>query len=103
LIIQGDSPKTVVIRAKGPSLADFGVADVLANPQLQLFSGPTPIASNDDWQTDERVLDLPVSLRPTNNLESVLVRTLEPGPYTAIVSGVGGATGIGLVEVFELN
>ena len=103
LIIQGDSPKTVVIRAKGPSLADFGVAGVLANPQLQLFSGPTPIASNDNWQTDERVADLPVSLRPTNSSESVLVRTLQPGAYTAIVSGSGGTTGIGLVEVFELN
>ena len=103
LIIQGDSPKTVVIRAKGPSLADFGVAGVLANPQLQLFSGPTPIASNDNWQTDERVADLPVSLRPTNSSESVLVRTVQPGAYTAIVSGSGGTTGIGLVEVFELN
>jgi len=103
LVIQGDSPKTVVIRAKGPSLADFGVTGVLADPQLQLFSGPVPIASNNDWQTDSRAADIPVSLQPTNSLESVLVRTLAPGAYTAIVSGPGGATGIGLVEVFELD
>jgi hypothetical protein len=84
-------------------LADFGVTGVLADPQLQLFSGPVPIASNNDWQTDSRAADIPVSLQPTNSLESVLVRTLAPGAYTAIVSGPGGATGIGLVEVFELD
>jgi len=100
-IIQGETPQTVVIRARGPSLAPFGFAEVLADPVLQLFSGATPIATNDDWSL---AADAPAILAsgfaPAHVREAAILVTLNPGAYTAIVSGAGGTTGIGLVEVF---
>jgi hypothetical protein len=103
LVITGTVPKTVVIRAKGPSLSDQGVEGALVDPQMNLFSGADVIASNDDWEDDENVALLPDNLKPTNNLASVLVRTLVPGAYTAIVNGKNSGTGIGIVEVFEID
>ena len=50
-IIGGSDPKTVLVRSRGPVLADFGVPGVLADPSLQLFSGQTVIADNDNWET----------------------------------------------------
>lgn len=100
-IIWGDSPMTVLVTARGPSLAPFGIADTLANPVLQLFSGQTPIASNDDMGTAANLeAILATGVAPTNPLESAILVTLNPGAYTAIVSGVGGATGVAIVEVF---
>jgi hypothetical protein len=114
-IIGGDTPKTVLVRAIGPSLASFGVPGVLANPVLQLFSGQTPIAENDDWETPLPLCQqsghtcgtpadiTATGLAPSASLEAAILITLPPGPYTAIVSGFGGATGVGLVEVFEVG
>ncbi|MBL4681626.1 MAG: hypothetical protein JKY88_13005 [Pseudomonadales bacterium] len=102
LVITGTVPKTVVIRAKGPSLIDQGVPGVLVDPQMNLFSGAIVIDSNDDWQDHDNVAMLPDNLRPTNNLASVITRTLDPGNYTAIVNGRNAGTGIGIVEVFEI-
>jgi DNA-binding transcriptional regulator YdaS (Cro superfamily) len=100
-IIQGDAPRTVLITARGPSLSDFGITNPLANPLLQLFSGQTQIASNDDWQTNANVTAIQATgVAPTNPLESAILMTLNPGAYTAIVSGAGGGTGVGIVEVF---
>ena len=103
-IITG-GPKTVVIRAIGPSLTAFGISPVLDNPSIQLFAGPTPLASNDDWRTNANAADLTASgLAPSNDLESALLVRLEPGAYTTVVSGTStSATGIGLVEVYELG
>ena len=110
-IIGGDTPKRVLVRAIGPSLAAFGVPGVLADPTLQLFSGPTAIAENNDWQTPlplcgpacGTAADITATgLAPGAPLEAALLITLDPGAYTAIVSGVGGTTGVGLVEVFEV-
>ncbi|MBI3245576.1 MAG: hypothetical protein HYZ50_03595 [Deltaproteobacteria bacterium] len=93
------------LRAIGPSLAlpPFNVPGVLANPLLQLFSGPTQIAINDSWQTDANSSNIPVGLRPSNSLEAALLVTLNPGVYTGIVSGVGGTTGVALVEVIAIR
>jgi len=102
LFISGTKPKALVIRAKGPSLADVGVTDVLANPNMHLFSGSTLIDSNDNWGSHHRVDDIPIDLRPTDNLESVIYTLLEPGAYTVIVSGVDNGTGIGILEIFEV-
>lgn len=101
-IIQGDSPQTVVVRARGPSLAQAGVANVLANPFLQLYSGQTQIAVNDDWQAASNAAELSASgYAPASPLESAILVTLQPGAYTAIITGAGGATGVGIVEVFK--
>ncbi|XOV86948.1 MAG: C13 family peptidase [Pseudomonadota bacterium] len=104
LVISGTEPKKVVIRAKGPSLAEQGVPGSLANPRLAIFSGATVIKTNDDWDSPDNVdkEKIPVDLRPTNSLEATVYMELAPGPYTAIVDGSDGGTGVGIVEVFEV-
>jgi hypothetical protein len=105
-VIGGSNSKTVVVRARGPSLAPFGIANPLANPTLQLVrsSDQATIATNDDWQSAPNAAAVTASgFAPSNPLESAILATLQPGAYTAIVSGVGGGTGIGIVEVFEVD
>jgi hypothetical protein len=100
-VIQGNFPKTVIVRARGPSLASTGITNPLANPMLQLFSGQTQIAVNDDWQTATYAAQISANgFAPANPLESAIMITLNPGAYTAIVTGVGGTTGVAIVEVF---
>ena len=100
-IVQGSGPQTVVVRARGPSLQAAGVSGVLADPTLTIYSGSTPIASNDDYGTAANLRQLMQSgFAPSNGYESAILATLAPGGYTAIVQGVGNATGIGIVEVF---
>jgi hypothetical protein len=102
-IITG-GPKLVMIRAMGPSLTAAGVSPALANPSLTLYAGGTQLASNDDWKTNSNVADIIASgIAPTDDLEAALLIRLEPGAYTTVVSGVGGTTGIGLVEVYEIG
>ena len=100
-IIQGDAPRTVIIRARGPSLADAGVPGVLANPLLQLFAGASQIAVNDNWGDGPDAAAIQsAGFAPSHALESAIRVTLAPGAYTAIVTGAGGATGVGIIEVF---
>ncbi len=102
-IIQGSGQQRVIIRARGPSLAGAVASPVLANPTLTLVrsSDGTVIATNDDWQLASNYLDIQASgLQPGDPAESAILISLDPGAYTAIVSGVGGSTGVGLVEVF---
>jgi hypothetical protein len=102
-IITG-GPKLVMIRAMGPSLAGAGVSPALANPALALYAGGTQLAANDDWKTNANVADIIASgIAPADDLEAVLLIRLEPGAYTTIVSGAGGTTGIGLVEIYEVG
>jgi hypothetical protein len=102
-IIRG-GPKLVIIRALGPSLASRGVSPVLANPKLQLFNGSTLIAQNDNWQSASNMSDIQgTTIPPTNPNESAIVIRLEPGAYTAVVTGADNGTGIALVEVYELD
>ncbi|MEY2484012.1 MAG: hypothetical protein QOK24_2540 [Verrucomicrobiota bacterium] len=102
-IITG-GPKLVMIRAMGPSLAAVGVSPALANPALALFAGSTPLASNDDWRTNANAAEIVASgFAPTGDLEAALLIRLEPGAYTTVVSGAGTSTGIGLVEVYEMD
>lgn len=102
-IIRGNKTKKVLIRGIGPS---SGVNGALANPFLELRDASNVLlASNDDWGTAPEAADISATgAAPTNNLESAMIRTLDPGKnYTAILKGTGGATGIGLVEVFDLE
>ena len=101
-IISGATPKTVLIRARGPSMAlpPFNVPGVLANPMMSLYSGATVIASNDDWGSAANAQAISATgFAPTDSLESAILITLSPGPYTVIVQGVGGTSGVGIVEV----
>jgi hypothetical protein len=82
-------------------MAPLGVQNPLANPMLQIFSGQTQLAVNDDWGTAANAAQLQASgYAPSELLESAILITLAPGAYTAIVTGAGGTTGVGLVEVF---
>lgn len=105
-IITGGVPKRVLLRAIGPSLTQFGVPDVLADPMLELH-GPGTFApvTNDNWGEDpvQRALIQATGIAPTNDLESVIEANLSPGAYTAIVRGNGNTSGVALVEVYDLN
>jgi acetyl esterase/lipase len=102
-IVGDGDPTEVIVRALGPSLAVFGVINPLPDPNLGVYDGNgTLIASNDSWRsTQEREIE--ATIPPTNDLESAIVATLSPGPYTAVVRDTNHATGVGLVEVYNLE
>lgn len=104
-IVTGSQPKTVLIRAIGPSL---GIPGALANPFLEVHTSDGKVIKNDDWkvgyetQPSQRAEIEATTIPPANDKEAALIATLPPGAHTAIVSGVAGGTGIGLVEVYDL-
>ncbi|HYJ04373.1 MAG TPA: hypothetical protein VEX43_04525 [Chthoniobacterales bacterium] len=103
-IIIGDMAKQVAIRGLGPSLADAGVQGALGDPVLELYdSAGTLLLGNNDWQEAQGQALRNANLAPTNNRESAILATLAPGSYTAVLRGNGGETGIGLVEVYDLQ
>lgn len=102
--LAGNAPRTILIRAIGPTLAAFGVADALADPRLEVYDGPRKIDENNDW---------PASLASTfaatgafalapGSRDAALVVTLGPGGYTVQVSGVGEVSGEALIELYEV-
>ncbi len=105
-IITGNDPKKVIIRGIGPSLN--GVGATLADPTLELHQGNTTLATNDNWKINDQTgqsqeADIrATTIPPTNDLESALVATLNPGAYTAILAGKNAGTGVGLVEIYDL-
>jgi hypothetical protein len=103
-IITGTEPKKVIIRAIGPSLTQQDVAGALQDPTLELFDGAgEPITSNDNWKDEQQSEIEETTIPPGNDLESAIVRTLQPGNYTAAVRGKNNTTGIGLVEVYDVS
>ncbi len=104
-IVSGSQSKTVIIRALGPTLGSYGVANALSDPMLELHdsSGAT-IATNDDWQTGSQASQISSSgYAPNNSNEPALIATLAAGAYTAIVRGYNNSTGIALVEAYEFD
>ena len=104
-IITGTEPKTLVLRALGPSLSGFGLSSVVMDPVLRVYnSSGTLIASNDNWQSDPNHFVVEANgLTPPNLLESATAQTLAPGAYTVIVRGKQVTPGIGLVELYDLS
>lgn len=101
LIVSGESPLRVIVRAIGPSLPLPGA---LGNPTIELHDGNGAfIASNDNWRSDQEAEVIATGLPPPNDLESAIVRNLAPGNYTAIVRGVNSTTGIAVVEAYRFN
>ena len=98
-IITGNSAKKVIVRAMGSSLPVDGA---VADPTLELNSDTTSVF-NDDWRTDQEQAILDSTIPPTSNLESAIVATLQPGAYTAVMRGKGNTTGVGLLEVYDLE
>jgi Subtilase family len=110
LIVTGERPRRVLIRARGPSLAAFGIPNGLANPQLQLSGAFS--AQNNDWryvdmgdtQPYPQIYQLKISsagFAPAADQEPLIVATLEPGSYTVVCSGADGGEGVAVLEVYE--
>ena len=105
-IITGSSSKHVLIRALGPSLTQSGVPNALADPVLELHGPGTFVTtSNDNWRDDpaQEALIMATGIPPTNNLESAIEARLYPGAYTALIGGKNNTSGVGLIEVYDLN
>ena len=105
-IIAGTAPKHVLLRGIGPSLTQFGIPNVLGDPVLELH-GPGAFVTvvNDNWRDDpvQEAAIIASGIPPTNNLESAIDATLNPGSYTAILRGKNNSTGVALVEVYDLS
>ena len=103
-IIGGDQPTKVIVRAIGPSLTQFGVSGALLDPVLELHDGTgNLVTQNDDWRSDQQQTIIDSHLAPSDDRESAIVATLQPGNYTAIVRGKNTTTGVALVEVYNLD
>lgn len=118
-VINGSAPKKVLVRGIGPTLANFGVTGTVADPVLKVYgSGSVLVAQNDNWGTPMTVpggaapatgADISAAATatgafglPAGSIDSAVLVTLQPGPYSAVVSAANNGTGAGLVEVYEL-
>jgi hypothetical protein len=105
-VIRGSTSKTLLIRGVGPALARFGVDQLLRNPELKLFRGPTQVGSNDSWRSgDPALFNLfnSVGAFPIETDDAAILITLAPGSYTVQVSGHDQGTGVALVELYEVQ
>jgi hypothetical protein len=118
-MITGNSPKKVLVRGIGPGLTAYGVPNALADPLLTVYNvAGVPLAQNDQWETSAPLTAAQTSASPADisaactrtgafalahgSKDAALIVVLAPGAYTAIVSGVGGQTGVALVEIYEI-
>lgn len=109
-VISGEESKQVLVRAIGPTLGSFGVAGPLAAPRLELYGGSVLFATNVGVATSPRAAAIAAAAAQVGafalgatSTDSAILATLAPGAYTAQVSGPGTATGIALVEVYDLS
>jgi hypothetical protein len=102
-IAQGGVPVRMLIRGIGPSLAAVGVPNPLADPILSIFDrNGLQIATNDDWQSNQRTDISLTGLAPKDDREAAYIAWFQPGTYTAVLTGKNGGTGMGLIEVYKL-
>jgi hypothetical protein len=111
-VVSPEGPRTVLVRAVGPTLEAFGVTGVLADPQLTLVQrqpdgSDLAVLSNNDWSSGSDaagVADTAAAIGafalPAGSRDAALIATLSPGAYTVQVSGVAGTTGNALVELY---
>src|ERR1019366_2051181 len=114
-VINGPTPKQMLLRAAGPALAaaPFNVPGALADPVLALYSGATVLQANDNWSSfanGTTAADLAAAAAQAGavtfangSAEAALLVTRPPGAYTAVVRGAGGLTGTALVEAYEVG
>ncbi len=99
--------KAILVRVAGPSLAQLGVAGALADPKLDLFSGQTVIASNDNWGGTAALSAAFAQVGAfaytsgTSKDAAVSSGALPVGAYTVQITGVGGATGVVIAELYD--
>jgi hypothetical protein len=99
-IITGTQPKKIIVRGIGPSLP---VNENLADPTLELHDSSSTIATNENWRDTQQDELQATTIPPGNDYESAIVKSLTPGNYTAVLAGKGGTTGVGVVEVYDLD
>ena len=100
-ILSGTGTTQVVVRAIGPTLAQFGVPGPLDDTTLDLRdANGTQIASNDDWRSTQQQEIVLAGLAPNDDREATILANLSPGAYTAIVRGKNDSVGIALVEAY---
>jgi hypothetical protein len=105
--VQGTAARRVLVRGIGPGLALFGVGAALADPTLKIYQDGRLVAQNDNWTSDAAANSTAAAesgafALATGSKDAALVLNLDPGSYTAAVSGVGDTAGVGLVEVYDL-
>ena len=100
-IVYGSGQKKIAVRALGPSLPLSGQ---LSDPLVELHdaTGAT-VASNDNWKSSQQAEISALGLAPGNDLESALIATIDPGSYTVVVKGVNNATGVAVMEIYDLD
>jgi len=106
-VISGDTSKTVLIRASGPTLTTYGVTGVMPDPQINVYSGSTVIASNAGWAGDASIATIASTIgafpyASSTSKDSAVLITLAPGSYTAQASSSSGTSGTTIVEVYEV-
>jgi hypothetical protein len=111
-VVNGAVSRRMLIRGAGPTLANLGVPGVLADPQITLVSQATgqTIRSNNDWATgDDAAIIASASTAAgafpfaNGSRDAAMIVMLPPGAYTVQLSGVGNATGVGIVEVYDVD
>jgi len=101
VIITGAEPRRTIVRAIGPTLP---LDERLVDPLLGLYDGEgNLLQSNDNWRSDQEAEIVATTIAPSNDFEAAIVRTLPPGPYTAIVRGANNTSGVALVEAYALD
>lgn len=99
-IVTGTQPKKIVVRALGPLVP---VNENLADPTLELHdSTGATVAENDNWR-DTQEGAITTTIPPASDYDSAILRSVNPGAYTAILAGKGATTGVALVEVYDLD
>ncbi len=104
ILAGGSEGSRVIVRAIGPSLAAAGIDEALADPTVELHDGNgVAIAFNDNWKDAQQAEIEATGIPPADDRESAIVASLPAGPYTAVLAGRSGGTGIGLIEVYNLG
>jgi uncharacterized delta-60 repeat protein len=102
-IITGADSKRVILRALGPSMLLGDATPVLADPVLELHAPDGTVTTNDNWRDTQEQEIIGATLNPADDRESAIVGTLAPGPYTVVVRGDDNSSGVGLVELYDLD
>ena len=103
-VVGGTDPKKLLIRGLGPTLAQFNVTGVMQNPTLELHDGSgSLITTNDNWKDTQQAEITATQLAPPADVEAAILATLQPGAYTAIQADARGGTGVGLIEIYDVD
>jgi hypothetical protein len=102
-IMQGGTSKRVLVRGIGPSLQASGIAGALQDPVLELHDSSGIVTTNDNWRSSQQTEIQQTGIAPTDDRESAIIATLPPGNSTAVIRGANNTTGVGVVEIYDLQ